>query len=73
MAILKKDHYYAFAPAEAILTSYLEVTEHTKHYLYNMSMFVICWCYACIITHYDQYDVLLLRNKGKTLICCIAG
>ena len=46
----------AFATAEAILTPYLEVTEHTRHYLHNMSMFVLCWCYACIITHYDQYE-----------------
>ena len=38
---------YAFAKAEAILTPYLEVTEHYT------SMFVLCWCYAYIITHYD--------------------
>ena len=61
-------NYYAFATAEELLRSdYLEVTEHTKHYL-HMSMFVLCWCYACIITHYDQYDALFLRNRGKTLV-----
>ena len=72
MTILKKDNYYAFATAEEPLSPYLEVTEHTKHYL-QMSAFVLCWCYACIITHSDQYDVLFLQNKGKTLIYCVAG
>ena len=57
MTIPKKDNYYAFATAEEPLGPCLEVTEHTKHYL-HMSMFVLCWGYACICTHYDQYDVL---------------
>ena len=30
---VKKNFFYAFAAAEAILTPYLEVTEHAKHYL----------------------------------------
>ena len=73
MTILKKDNYYAFATTEVILTPYyLEVTEHTKHYLHIMSMFVLRWCYACIIAHCDQYDEPFLRNKGKTLFCCVA-
>ena len=70
MTIRKKDHYYAFATAEEPLGPYLEVTEHTKHFL-HMPMFVLCWCYACIITHYDRYDGLFLRNTGKTLIYCV--
>ena len=53
MTVLKKKNYYAFAAAEEPLSPYLEVTEHTKHYL-QMSMFVLCWCYACIITHYGE-------------------
>ena len=65
MTIRKKDNYYAFAMTDEPLSPYLEVMEYTKHYLHIMSMFVLCWCYACIITHYNQYDVLSLRNKCK--------
>ena len=35
MTILKKDNYYAFATVKAILTPYLDVMEHTKHYLHD--------------------------------------
>ena len=41
MTIRKNDNYYAFATAEEpIISPYLEVTEHTKHYL-QMSMLFI--------------------------------
>ena len=75
MTILKKDNYYAFGftTAEAIVTPYLEVKEHTKHYLQSTYVNVCIMLVLClhIITHYDQYNVLFLRNKGKTFICCV--
>ena len=43
-------NYYVFATAEEPLSAHLDVTEHTKQYL-HMSLFVSCWCYACIFTH----------------------
>ena len=43
MTILNKDHYQTFA--EERLGQYLEFTEHTKHYLHIMSMFVPLYLY----------------------------
>ena len=68
----KKDNYYAFATAEEPLGPYLEVTEHTKddlHNYYHVGVMLV----LVFITRYDQYDVLFLRNRGKTVICCVAG
>ena len=66
MTILKKNNY-TFETAEEPLSPYLEVMEHTKHYLHNLCQCLYYVGVMLVLLH------ITINTKKVTLVFCVVG